>query len=219
MKDSISFRCTLTIVAILCVSIPLRLRTAAEVEIALPEGAKARPGKAGGSYDSTVLLWDARTEELKQRLVGHNASITSVAFSPDGKTFASGSYDGTALLWGLDTTVETIPSTAGVNTNSFMNLQNLSPEAEMPTPKQTILLPNYPNPFNPETWIPHQLATPTDVTVRIYSASGGLVRTLMTEDQPPGIYQTRSRAAYWDGKNEIVESVSSGVYFYTLSAG
>ena len=87
------------------------------------------------------------------------------------------------------------------------------------TPKETTLLPNYPNPFNPETWIPYQLATPADVTLRIYSASGVLVRTLVLGYQPAGIYQNRSRAAYWDGKNEIGEPVSSGVYFYTLSAG
>ena len=87
------------------------------------------------------------------------------------------------------------------------------------TPKETTLLPNYPNPFNPETWIPYQLATPADVILRIYSASGVLVRTLALGYQPVGIYQNRSRAAYWDGKNEIGEPVSSGVYFYTLSAG
>ena len=86
-------------------------------------------------------------------------------------------------------------------------------------PKATALLPNYPNPFNPETWIPYQLATPADVTLRIYSASGALVRTLVLGYQPAGIYQNRSRAAYWDGKNEMGEPVASGVYFYTLSAG
>ena len=87
------------------------------------------------------------------------------------------------------------------------------------TPKETVLLPNYPNPFNPETWIPYQLATATDVTVRIYSTSGILVRTLMLGYQPAGIYHIKSRAAYWDGKNDVGEHVASGIYFYTLSAG
>ena len=85
--------------------------------------------------------------------------------------------------------------------------------------KETLLLPNYPNPFNPETWIPYQLATPADVILRIYSANGVLVRTLGLGNQSAGIYQSRSRAAYWDGKNEMGEPVASGVYFYTLSAG
>ena len=86
-------------------------------------------------------------------------------------------------------------------------------------PEETALLHNYPNPFNPETWIPYQLAEPADVTIRIYAASGVLVRTLAVGYQPAGIYQYRSRAAYWDGKNEVGESVASGVYFYTLTAG
>ena len=80
------------------------------------------------------------------------------------------------------------------------------------TPKETTLLPNYPNPFNPETWIPYQLAEPANVTVSIYSADGKLIRTLSLGDQPVGIYESRNRAAYWDGRNELGESVASGVY-------
>ena len=84
-------------------------------------------------------------------------------------------------------------------------------------PKETALLANYPNPFNPETWIPYQLSEPAEVTLRIYAVNGELVRTLALGHTPAGIYQSRSRAAYWDGKNEMGESVASGVYFYTLS--
>ena len=87
------------------------------------------------------------------------------------------------------------------------------------TPKETVLLPNYPNPFNPETWIPYQLAESADITLRVYAASGELVRTLALGYQSAGIYQSRSQAAYWDGKNELGEPVASGMYFYTLSAG
>ena len=85
-------------------------------------------------------------------------------------------------------------------------------------PEETALLHNYPNPFNPETWIPYQLAEPADITIHIYAASGVLVRTLALGHQAAGIYQYRSRAAYWDGKNEVGESVASGIYFYTLTA-
>ncbi len=84
-------------------------------------------------------------------------------------------------------------------------------------PEETALLPNYPNPFNPETWIPYHLAEPADVTVRIYATNGVLVRTLPLGHQVAGLYESRSRAAYWDGKNEVGEPVASGVYFYTLS--
>ena len=86
-------------------------------------------------------------------------------------------------------------------------------------PKETALLHNYPNPFNPETWLPYQLAEPAEVTIHIYAASGVLVRTLALGHQAAGIYQYRSRVAYWDGKNEVGESVASGIYFYTLTAG
>ena len=87
------------------------------------------------------------------------------------------------------------------------------------TPKETALLPNYPNPFNPETWIPYQLANPADVTLRIYAVDGTLVRTLFLGHKPIGMYQSRTRAAYWDGRNQIGEPVASGVYFYTFTAG
>ena len=87
------------------------------------------------------------------------------------------------------------------------------------TPKETTLLPNYPNPFNPETWIPYQLAEPADVTISIYTADGKLVRTLELGHQEVGIYESRSRAAYWDGRNALGEPVASGVYFYTFTAG
>ena len=87
------------------------------------------------------------------------------------------------------------------------------------TPDKTILLANYPNPFNPETWIPYQLASASDVTVTIYDVRGIVVRRLALGHQPAGVYQGRSRAAYWDGRNSIGEPVASGLYFYTLTAG
>ena len=84
---------------------------------------------------------------------------------------------------------------------------------------ETKLLPNYPNPFNPETWIPYQLAEAADVRVKIYDVGGRLVRTIPVGFKTVGYYLTRERAAYWDGRNEIGESVSSGVYFIQFVAG
>ena len=86
-------------------------------------------------------------------------------------------------------------------------------------PKETNLLANYPNPFNPETWIPYQLAKPAEVTLHIYAVSGALVRTLGLGHQPAGMYHGKNRAAYWDGRNTHGEPIASGVYFYTLTAG
>ena len=86
-------------------------------------------------------------------------------------------------------------------------------------PKETSLLANYPNPFNPETWIPYQLSKPASVTLTIYNIQGHVVRALDLGHQRAGIYKTRSRAAYWDGRNAVGEPVASGLYFYTLTAG
>ena len=86
-------------------------------------------------------------------------------------------------------------------------------------PAETALLHNYPNPFNPETWIPYQLADAADVTLTIYDTTGVLVRQLDLGYQQAGYYTARTRAAYWDGRNRLGESVGSGVYFYQLQAG
>ncbi|MDE0423470.1 MAG: leucine-rich repeat protein [Candidatus Poribacteria bacterium] len=92
-----------------------------------------------------------------------------------------------------------------------------TPAAPVLLPDETALLANYPNPFNPETWIPYQLAEPAKVTLYIYATNGALVRRLDLGHQAAGLYQYRSRAAYWDGRNEVGEPVASGIYFYTLS--
>ena len=86
-------------------------------------------------------------------------------------------------------------------------------------PKETLLLANYPNPFNPETWIPYQLSEPAAVMITIYAANGHVIRQLALGHQSAGVYQSRNRAAYWDGRNAVGEPVASGVYFYTLTAG
>ena len=86
-------------------------------------------------------------------------------------------------------------------------------------PKETVLLANYPNPFNPETWIPYQLSKPSGVRISIHAADGKLIRVLELGHLPAGRYHSKSRAAYWDGRNGLGESVASGVYFYTLIAG
>ena len=83
-------------------------------------------------------------------------------------------------------------------------------------PTETALLPNYPNPFNPETWIPYQLAEDADVTLTIYDAKGETVRRLNLGHQMAGYYADRGKSAYWDGRNNNGESVASGLYFYQL---
>ena len=87
------------------------------------------------------------------------------------------------------------------------------------TPRETELLANYPNPFNPETWIPYRLAEDAFVTLTIYDLSGKIVRNLDVGHRIASAYESRSKAIYWDGRNDVGEQVASGVYFYTLTAG
>ena len=86
-------------------------------------------------------------------------------------------------------------------------------------PAETELLRNYPNPFNPETWIPYRLAEDADVSLTIYDVNGELVRSIDVGHQSAAVYESRSKAIYWDGRNRFGEQVASGIYFYSLSAG
>ena len=86
------------------------------------------------------------------------------------------------------------------------------------SPNKTVLLSNYPNPFNPETWIPYHLAKSSDVQITIYDMYGTVVRHLEMGHQSEGYYTSRSRSAYWDGCNDFGERVASGIYFYQLQA-
>ena len=140
-------------------------------------------------------------------------------------------YEGT---YNLETNVFSAPSKELMTVSDYPPFQMLPREVQAyllqhfgefanaeawQIPEETALLPNYPNPFNPETWIPYQLAKPVDVTLTIYGIDGQVVRQLALGHQAAGVYRNRSRAAYWDGKNEVGEPVASGLYFYTLTAG
>ncbi len=107
--------------------------------------------------------------------------------------------------------------------NRTLELDIIIPSTGAPSitnpPIQTSLLPNYPNPFNPETWIPYQLAKPSDVTLTIYNVRGVLVRELALGHRAAGVYYSRPRAAHWDGKNNLGEKVAGGVYFVKFKAG
>ena len=113
------------------------------------------------------------------------------------------------------TTVAVVASDA----NGLAATQTIAVIVEVPinTAKQVQLLPNYPSPFNPDTWIPFRLEEDTKVTVTIYDAGGNLVRTFELGYLSAGSYESKGRAVYWDGRNDFGELMASGVYFYELS--
>ncbi|MBM3236551.1 T9SS type A sorting domain-containing protein [Candidatus Poribacteria bacterium] len=122
---------------------------------------------------------------------------------------------------------EVLPNTEGWTSPLILENVNLSNSLTISRingsitviPRKTALLPNYPNPFNPETWIPFKLSKSAPVEVRIYDGVGKLVRVLNPGVQNAGVYLTKDKAVYWDGRSNIGEKVASGVYYYTLRAG
>ena len=148
-------------------------------------------------------------------VAGHLGELSGIAAAPSVLALNGMGLDPPMIqAWIAQAQVENDGSVA-----FRQGIENLQRLLALLLPEKTVLLANYPNPFNPETWIPYQLAEPSTVTLHIYAVSGALVRMLDLGHQPAGIYHQRSRAAYWDGRNQLGESVASGVYFYTLTAG
>ena len=161
---------------------------------------------ASGSRDGTIRLWDAAAGQVTAVLEGHGLWIVSMAFSPDGRSLASGSYDETIRLWDMSPYLDPTVLTSAQSPRST-------------GPVQTVLGANWPNPFNPETWIPYQLHTPAYVRLSIYDLRGALVREIDLGHRPAGRYDSRAGAVHWDGRDKGGQRVSSGVYLYQLQAG
>ena len=155
-----------------------------------------------------VQIWDTRTGQLLSNL---SSPYREVMFSPDGKTIAVAYDDGRIYLSPIETVLPHLSHDIPVV---------VEPDGVLSDPLKTVkrdaLLPNYPNPFNPETWIPYQLAAASSVRIHIYDLMGQQVRTLDLGRQREGAYLSRNRAAYWDGRNALGERVATGVYFYRL---
>ena len=173
-------------------------------------------GKARAANARTDVNKDGKRNIADLVLVAqHLGELSGVAAAPSALAMSDLKLDPARIrTWIAQAQLENDGSLAFQQ--GIANLQQLLAAL---TPESTVLLANYPNPFNPETWIPYQLSEAAEVMVRIYAVNGTLVRTLHLGHQPAGVYQERNRAAYWDGKNALGESVASGLYFYTLTAG
>ena len=164
------------------------------------------------SNPRTDVNGDGRVNILDLNFVASNIDATGPA-APSGFVLSDRVSPETVRAWIASAYAESDGSL--VFQQGIASLQRLLVSL---MPRETRLFANYPNPFNPETWIPYQLATATEVKIHIYAANGALVQTLDLGHQPAGRYQERRRAAYWDGRNGIGESVANGVYFYTITA-
>ena len=168
-------------------------------------------GPDGDTYAPEVQIWDTWTGQLVTKL---SRPYQRIMFSPDGVTVAVAFDDGRIHLLPIETALPHLPQNISVASKpSGLQLDSLE------VVKTDALLPNYPNPFNPETWIPYQLAAASSVQIHIYDVMGQQVRTLDLGKRPAGSYLSRNRAAYWDGRNASGERVATGVYFYRLEAG
>ncbi len=149
---------------------------------------------------TNIIDIDGSTGQLKTNSTPNNYSLN------DTYTMTIRVYDGNSGADFIDVTITVVQAGNG------------APSAQT-TPIQTELLSNFPNPFNPETWIPYQLAKTSEVTITIFDIRGRVVRTLILGSQTAGVYQSRSKAAHWDGRNHFAEKVATGLYFYTFKAG
>ena len=178
---------------------------------------------------SGVAIIDPRTDVNGDGTVD-NADLTLVTTNLEGGVGGAPSIGDTlslldpATLRTLDrATLETYLNSLRLESDGSLKYRNaialLESLLAVLRPTQTRLLANYPNPFNPETWLPYELAVDSTVELFIYDARGVLVRHLELGHQPAGYYIAKSRAVYWDGRNSVGERVSSGIYFYQLRAG
>ncbi|MDE0397656.1 MAG: cadherin domain-containing protein [Candidatus Poribacteria bacterium] len=190
---------------------------------------------SGTSIGTAVAATDADNHTLIYTLSGTDAAAFDIGSTSgqlrtkDPLDYATKSaYTVTVTVYddnsGGDRITVTINVTKVIDDVPFAQILEAvgnAPSARTPhaIPERTLLFSNFPNPFNPETWIPYQLAEPANVTLTIYNMRGVIVRALKLGHKSAGMYTNRSRAIHWDGRNMFGEKVATGVYFYTLKAG
>ena len=156
--------------------------------------------------ERTLQIWDWQAETQ----LDHPSIPEYFDVSRDGTILLSHANTGQIHIWDGKALLPSQPVAVELNGKRFVTLGGV---------KQNQLLQNFPNPFNPETWIPFRLADESDVTIHIYAPTGQLIRHLPLGRIPTGDYSSQSEAVYWDGRNQTGEPVSSGIYLYTINTG
>ncbi|MBM3237259.1 T9SS type A sorting domain-containing protein [Candidatus Poribacteria bacterium] len=194
------------------------------VPIAIDDATGLLTGGISLRYDSTVLK---AVDVLTNTLL--NGSYWKSNITLDGEVrFAFATTEPTKGQGNLlMVEFEVLPNTEGKTSNLILDNISLSNSLTITKingsvtviPATFSLLQNYPNPFNPDTWLPFKLAQNAPVSINIYDTKGQLIRAIALGNKNAGVYVTKDKAAYWDGRDNFGEKVSSGVYFYTLQAG
>jgi len=195
-----------------------------QVPIAINDATGLSAGGITIKYDTMVLraIGYGSLELLNGYYWKANTDLTSevrFAFATTEPTSGRGNL--------LMVEFEVLPGTEGRTSPLILDNVNLSNSRIITKtngevrviPSNFALLQNYPNPFNPETWLPYKLAQDAPVTISVYNARGQLVRLINLGTQRAGVYLSKDKAAYWNGRNSLGEKAASGVYFYTLQAG
>ncbi|MCY4402151.1 MAG: T9SS type A sorting domain-containing protein [Candidatus Poribacteria bacterium] len=151
-------------------------------------------------------IWDWQ----RSKLVNQTPFPWYKSISQDGSLLLTNDVPGQYQIWDLNHMLSFLPYAVEPNGKQFVTLGQI---------KRNQLMQNFPNPFNPETWIPFKLADESTVTIDIHSSTGEFIRSLSPGIMTAGEYSNQSQAVHWDGKNNDGEPVSSGIYFYTINAG
>ncbi len=158
------------------------------------------------NQDNNFQIWDWQ----RNRPVKHTPFPGISVLSKDGSVLLSPDRSGQYMVWDIKELLSFLPYPVEPKGKKYVTLGQI---------KKNQLLQNFPNPFNPETWIPFKLADKSDVTIRIYTPTGKLVRSLSPGIMSAGDYSSQAQAVHWDGHNDEGEAVSSGIYLYTINAG
>ena len=209
------------------------------IAISVPTVVKTTPPETTAAQPNCDVNGDGTISDMDAVLVAEAFGTNKLEYDVNG----DGSVDRFDLLLVFENCEEAAGAPSGIGTKfTTAQIDNIREQLEMlaatndrspaalrtlaylrsllasARPAKTQLLANYPNPFNPETWIPYELAADAHVRIVIYDTRGVVIRTLQLGHQSSGFYTTRQRAAYWDGRNALGERVASGVYFYQLQA-
>ena len=196
------------------------MKTQPQQGLALPEHIRRAPEPAPKTLtDAKQLLQKTATLStgaITQRVYEFGGDLAwDLVFSTEWASVLHG-----AMLLRKDIADKLVAVKEGAGIVGTIQVKSVEPQGKLPTKwgkvKRTELYQNFPNPFNPETWIPFSLSKSEHVIIRIYASTGQLVRTLDLGQKQSGAYLSKEKAAYWDGTNEVGEMVASDVYFYVM---